>query len=238
MRKTGDAHAQLFFENVDETFADFLERRLRNQVTHNFLTLSDDSVQTTIVTHFNDAAFRLLRVLINLGAPQRRTVGDCTVPTCAGKQDRVLRRCCIEIGTQRSPLFSHEVFRPAVAADPLAGAEFGNLVANEAFNFLDGCRLREIDISLWLAAKMRVRIDEAWHQDFASEIDRIVSHVFIQQLFTAHSNDAVAGNGNERRDRQTGINRDHLAVVQNGIDGNTGIFRSLLASGKRKQKCQ
>ena len=85
----------------------------------------------------------------------------------------VIGRRFVEVIAQRATLLGHEVLGPAVAGDPLADAELFDLVPHQALDLLDRRRLGQVDIALWLAAQVRVRIDEAGHRKLAAKIDSV-----------------------------------------------------------------
>jgi hypothetical protein len=102
------------------------------------------------------------------------------------------------------------------------------------FQFLDRAGLGEIDETLWPATQMRVRVDKAGHQYFATEIDRIRGSVALEQFLAADGDDVRSVYCDCRGDGQIGIDRNHFAVVQNRINRNAVVLNRF-AAGEQEQ---
>ena len=153
-REARDAEGELFLQYADEVLAHVRGRRLGHEPGHEILALANDAIQATILADLDDAAVRLRRVGVYFGQPQRHAVRDGAVTAGAREDDRVIGRRFVEVITQRATLLGHEVLGPAIAGDPLADTELGDLVADETLDLLDRRRLRQVDVSLRLPAQV------------------------------------------------------------------------------------
>ncbi len=84
------------------------------------------------------------------------------------------------------------------------------------------------------AAQMRVRIDKARHQDLAAEVEHVGRLVLLEQLLATDRDNVAAVDRYRRCDRQVGIDRNHLAVMQDRVDFDTVVHGGFAARQQAK----
>jgi len=127
----------LLSQDLDQAVTNVFVGLLRYQSGNDVLTFPNDAIQFTVVTVFDHAVLRLRCRRRHLGQAQGHAVGNRAVAACAGQQYGIVGRGFIEIATQWTTEFRHDIFGPTIAGDPLALFEFVDLVSDLPLQFLD-----------------------------------------------------------------------------------------------------